>query len=514
MPKEPLMIVARRVFAVFMGLFLLLSFGGYLVVDRIATAALDPQFLKDELVAVDAYEFTYDVLFPLAVDEMYKEQSYWLPDNLGAIELPPQQEVEDILERLLRDVFPPEFLQDRVEHAIDQLIPYFAGDTDSFELRLSLGDKVEYALSGNPSPVQRAFDDLNIAQMLVTGAIATFEQQLIEQAEAAGTSEAEARATAEALGIDKEAASEWLSDNLFTVIDDIRPFLTGEATAFDAQVLFDEQPELAEVLSNLLGTDAEELAAVGFSYSSADLNEAVAGIGDDDPSGGPDGRGAGGLDASSFDDQLDFLRGDFTWTSEDFIADMTEDGEVSREDIDNVRTNIRRVGTIARWGSLAAVILLAISIGFMGGRGWAGRLLWATGSLLIVSAIWFASTGPVYAAFGEEQLHDALVEATNDWPNSIEAANVSFIEKVEAITDSIADGFLSRALQVLIASFILTAAAIGWKFFGGDGGGIGGLGGLWKSTASMSDAASVTADQDARPDEAEEPLESNEDPAT
>ena len=182
----------------------------------------------------------------------------------------------------------------------------------------------------------------------------------------------------------------------------------------------------------------------------------VAGIGDDGPSGG--------LDASAFDDQLDFLRADFVWTSEDFIGDMTEDGSVSREDIDNVRKWSGRIGSAFRWGSLASVILLAVSIGFLGGRGWAGRLLWGAGSLLIVSAIWFASTGPVYAAFGEEPLHDALVEATESWPDSIDAANLRFVEKVEAITDSIADGFSARALQVMIASFILTAAAIGWKF--------------------------------------------------
>jgi hypothetical protein len=484
------MIVVRRAFAIFMGLFLLLSFGAFLVVDRVATAALDPQFIKDELVAVDAYEFTHDVLLPLAVDEMYEEQSEWLPENFGAVELPPQQEVADILERLLRDVFPPEFLQQRVEDALDQLIPYFAGDTDSFQLRLSLGERVDYALSGNPSPVQRAFDELNIAQMLVNGAVASFEQQLIAQAEAAGISEAEARATAAALGIDTEAASEWLSDNLFTVINDIRPFLIGEATAFDAQVLFDEQPELAELLSNLLGKSPEELAAVGFSYSSADLNEAVAGIGDDGPSGGAGAgdRGAGGIDASAFDDQLDFLRADFVWTSEDFIADMTEDGAVSREDIDNVRKWSGRIGSAFRWGSLASVILLAVSIGFLGGRGWAGRLLWGAGSLLIVSAIWFASTGPVYAAFGEEPLHDALVEATESWPDSIDAANLRFVEKVEAITDSIADGFSARALQVMIASFILTAAAIGWKFSPRIGET------LWVSSGSPSNDAEETSE--------------------
>ena len=494
----------RRIFAVLMGLFLLVSFGGYLVVDRIATAALDPDFLKDELVAIDAYEFTYDVLLGLAVDEMYEKQSEWLPENFGAVELPPQQEVEDILERLLREVLPPKFLQDRVEHALDELIPYFAGDTDSFELILSLGEKVDYALSGNPSPVQRAFDELNIAQMLVSGAVASFEQQLIEQARAAGVSEAEARATAEALRIDTVAASKWLSENLFSVVDDIRPFLTGEATAFDAQVLFDEQPALAEVLSNLLGTDAAELAAVGFSYSSADLNEAVAGIGDDEPSvGAPTG-----LDASSFEDQLDFLRADFVWTSADFIADMIEDGEVTLEEIEEARRWFSRIRSTLRWGSLAAVMLLAVSIGFMGGRSWAGRLLWGAGSLLIVSSLWFFSTGPVYSAFAEDQLHDALVEATQDWPSSIETANARFIENVESIADSFADGVSTRALQVMIASLLLTGAAVGWKFRGGDSGGFGGrFGALWKPTASRtSDAGAGIEDADAEdsetPDEA------------
>ena len=296
------MIVVRRIFAVLMGLFLLVSFGGYLFVDRIASAALDPQFLKDELVRVDAYEFAYETLLPLAVDELLSEQNDWLPENFGAVELPANAEVKRVLDELLRDVFPPAFIQDRVEHVLDQLIPYLTGETDSFEIRFALGERVEYALAGDPSPLQRAFDELQIGRMLIEGAIASYEQQLVAQAEAAGIDADEARAKLDALGIDPEAATEWLSENLFTVIDDLRPFLTGEADAFDAQVLFDEQPALTELLATLLGTTAEELQAQGFSFSSADLNEAIAGMGDgDQPADGSSRRPAGGVPAAGPD---------------------------------------------------------------------------------------------------------------------------------------------------------------------------------------------------------------------
>ncbi len=482
------MIVMRRIFAVFMGLLLLVSFGTYLVADRVASAALDPQFLKDELVLVEAYDFVYDVALPLAIEELLSEQNDWLPENFGDVELPSEQDLVRVLDELLRDIFPPEFIRDRVEHVLDQFIPYLAGDTDSFEIRLSLGERVDYALSGDPSPIQRAFDELNIGKMLIEGAIASYEQQLI----AAGVDVGEARAKLDALGIDSEAATDWLSENFFTVIDDVRPFLTGEAESFDARILFDEQPTLTDLLSTLLGKTPEELQAEGFTYSNFDLNEALAGIGDDGvEDGGPSGSApAGGLDPTSFEAQLDFLRRDFVWTSDDFVALLTEDGTTTREDIDAVRSYVRRIGTIARWGSLAVVISLAVAIGFMGGRGWAGRLLWGAGSLLVVSALWFASTGPVYARFGEERLHDQLVEATEGWPDSIDAASVSFVEKVETITDSIADGLSTRALQALIASFVLTAAATGWTYWTRDGDA------AWMAEASGPDDA-------ASPDDAE-----------
>ena len=487
------MIVVRRIFAVLMGLFLLVSFGGYLFVDRIASAALDPQFLKDELVRVDAYEFAYETLLPLAVDELLSEQNDWLPENFGAVELPANAEVKRVLDELLRDVFPPAFIQDRVEHVLDQLIPYLTGETDSFEIRFALGERVEYALAGDPSPLQRAFDELQIGRMLIEGAIASYEQQLVAQAEAAGVDVDEAQAKLDALGIDTEAATEWLSENLFTVIDDLRPFLTGEADAFDAQVLFDEQPALTELLANLLGTTAEELQARGFTFSSADLNEAIAGMGDgDQPADGSSRRPASGVPAagpdpaSAFESQLDFLRRDFVWTSEDFVASIIEDGTVSRGDIEAVRVNIGRVGTIARWGSLAAVISLALSIGFMGGRRWAGRLLWAAGSLLIVSAFWFATTGPVYAQLLQPRIHDALVDATESWPDSIDAASESFVQKVETISDSAVGGLSARSLQVLVGSFALSAAAAGWMYStrrDGDG--------EWVAPASASDGGTA-----------------------
>jgi hypothetical protein len=60
----------------------------------------------------------------------------------------------------------------------------------------------------------------------------------------------------------------------------------------------------------------------------------------------------------------------------------------------------------------------------------------------------------------------------------------------------------------MIASLLLTGAAVGWKFRGGDSGGFGGrFGALWKPTASRtSDAGAGIEDADAEdsetPDEA------------
>ena len=68
-------------------------------------------------------------------------------------------------------------------------------------------------------------------------------------------------------------------------------------------------------------------------------------------------------------------RAGFTLTLDDVYGSDAE-GIETREDADDIRRWIGRLATSIRWGLFGVVVLLAIVIGFLGGRRWPTRMLW------------------------------------------------------------------------------------------------------------------------------------------
>lgn len=453
------MIVFRRVIAVFLTFVLMGTFGACIVIDRVAGEVFSADFVKDELVSLDAYEFTTDVLYTQAVDELLTGQDDWLPANFGATEFRSELQAQQTLVALLETVFPPDYLRRVAEHVIDEFVPYLTGETDSFEIRLDLGDRIELALArenGQPSPVEKAFRELNYARSIIDGAIDSFVEEGEAEAARQGAGSIDVGGLIEAQIGDRDAAAEWFTEQVFTVVDDLLPYLLGHSSSFETHISFDENPALAEVLALLLDEDAAVLAAEGYTYDDRQLNET---LDESNTSGGTD-----------IDRRLEFMREDYVYTERDFLDDITED-DTDVGDFDNVRGRIDSFRTALRFGAIAMVLGSVFTIGVMGGRRWPTRWMWGAGALVVVSALWFVTTGPVWSQFGQPQIHDALLESTADWSDNVENVRLSFIDRVEEFADDIADGFASRALKVFGASLLVFVLAALWAYFKYPGGG-------------------------------------------
>ena len=441
------MIVLRRALAVLLTAALALVFGACLVATRTADA-LDPAFLKEEVERVDAYDFLHEVLLPLTLEEALAEQSDWLPDNFAAVELPAEADAPRVL---LRDVFPPEYLREQAEQAIDALVPYLAGRSDAFELRFALADRVDAALAhapGEPSPVERAFRDLDLGRVLLDGAFATFEEQALAAAAEAGVERSVAASELARFVPDRDAAAQWFTGELSRAMDALHPYLAGDADSFAVEVRFDDQPGLAAVLAEMLQRDPAVLAGEGFAYSDRDLNTALGG-------GDPAAR-------EERDRRLDTLRRDFVYTHGDFAEDITGDGGSAR--LDGARRWTNRLRGALPWAGVAPAAALLLAIGALGGRRWPTRALWAAGALLAVSAGWYALFGPLYGQYAEPALHDRLVEATAGWSQRLDAVRPHVIEKTETVAGDFVGGMASRARLWLAASAAAFAAAALWAY--------------------------------------------------
>jgi hypothetical protein len=447
------MIVFRRVISVFLTFVLMGTFGACIVIDRVAVEVFDADFIKDELISLDAYEFTTDVLYTQAVDELLTGQDDWLPANFGATEFRSEEQAQQTLVELLETIFPPDYLLQVAEHVIDEFIPYVTGETNSFEIRLDLGDRIKFALArvnGQPSPVEEAFRELNYARSIIDGAMDSVIEESEAEAARQGAGGLDVGGLIEEQIGGRDAAAEWFTEQIFTVVDDLLPYLLGQSPSFETHISFDENPALALVLAQLLEEDAAVLEAEGYTYDDRQLNETL----DESNTNG----------TTAIDRRLEFMREDYVYTERDFLEDIAEDG-TDIDDFDNTRGRVNSFRTALRFGAIAAVLGSVFTIGVMGGRRWPTRWMWGSGALLVVSALWFVTTGPVWSQFGQPEVHDALIESTDDWSDNVASVRLSFIDRVEEFADDIADGFASRAMKVFGASLVVFVLAALWAYF-------------------------------------------------
>lgn len=123
--------------------------------------------------------------------------------------------------------------------------------------------------------------------------------------------------------------------------------------------------------------------------------------------------------------------------------------------------------------------MLLVSIGFLGGRGWSGRVIWASAFLLasavLIFAIWgpgydaLAKSGPIYGAAGIGDLdklrQDALADISQsggDFPETARLAANKAFDIAESIVDGFASGIAGRSLTLAGIGLIGLLAAIFW----------------------------------------------------
>jgi hypothetical protein len=130
------------------------------------------------------------------------------------------------------------------------------------------------------------------------------------------------------------------------------------------------------------------------------------------------------------------------------------------------------------------LLVLLVVIAFMGGRGWAGRVAYAAGCLLISGGIIFAIFGPGYTAFAktgpiydtagvsdlQELRRDALNDITEgggDFPNTARLAANKAFDTVESIADGFASGIAGDSLTLAMFALAIMVAAIFWGVISG-----------------------------------------------
>ena len=191
----------------------------------------------------------------------------------------------------------------------------------------------------------------------------------------------------------------------------------------------------------------------GWKYTQDDLKEELAERGDDT--------------VETLDDVRAFLADGWTYTDADFREDVSERaGASALDDLDRGRDALKRSRTY-RWVVYVPMIVLLVVIGFLGGRGWSGRVAWAAGFLVIAAALITMAFGPLYGSLASSGFEDArattIREMTpSEFADTSRLATNKAFDMVESIADGFASGIASSSRSLMVIGLIALAVALFW----------------------------------------------------
>ena len=373
--------------------------------------------IKDLLRETNAYDLVYDEVIVTFLEGLGAQEVEFLgllvsrQEILGAMKV----------------VAPPIWVQQQAELVIDEAGPYITGRADSFRVDISLVDNKRDAVRVVGELVDQKLRDAVSGLPVCTLAQVPAQLQAIQAGQLP---------TCIPPGINVLEIIARLNINLAAaqIID----------RAIPDQVAY-TQVDLRRDLFSAGGVDAvdaldrmRDLVANGWTYSDVDLTQDL----------DQDGK-------DLLDDVRAALSDGWVYTEEDFredlvdlldVAEVDVDGEEALSNFDRFRSRIDLARNL-RWLAFIPLLLSLVSIGFMGGRGWYGRVAWAGGYLAVTAGVIFMVSGPIYDRYagdaidkGREEALEAIQDSDSNFKGTERLAAEKGFEVVANIGDDFSDG--------------------------------------------------------------------------
>ncbi|MBI2958512.1 MAG: hypothetical protein HYY32_06675 [Chloroflexi bacterium] len=106
--------------------------------------------------------------------------------------------------------------------------------------------------------------------------------------------------------------------------------------------------------------------------------------------------------------------------------------------------------------------LVLIGIGFLGGRRWSSRLMWASAVLLVTAVAVTILFGPVFSATAQPQIHQQLDRMGTAAGGFQGLLNQKAASMAENAVMAFVSGLLKQGVLLLVTSTILLFASIVW----------------------------------------------------
>ena len=229
------MIWLRRAFAILLAVVFIILSVLVMVAFRVNGTVGNPDFYAEQLHQADVYHFIYDDVLPAALEESGVGED---AEGVGAIISPFKPHLVDVA----RQTVPPEWLQSQVEHAVNEVVPYAWGKTDTLSITIQLKDRVEAGAGALKNLLHKedVFPVLYEQLIeLITDEMAPAEDETLDML---AISEEEMETM-----LRRVVPEDWLLAQLDSAIDEMVPYLTKETEHFTLEI------DLTEPLNKLEG---------------------------------------------------------------------------------------------------------------------------------------------------------------------------------------------------------------------------------------------------------------------
>jgi hypothetical protein len=314
---------------------------------------------------------------------------------------------DDQIVDALAEVLPQEWLAERINDAFDAFGPYLTGREDTFTLSIPLRERVAVSVAGIVAAVdaeyQALFESLPTCTLVQLPGLNLSLDELPECLP---------------LGVGYDQVKALVGLDIVEALTDAVVDQIPDSIAFTEQDLEAAMGDAADL------DQARDLLKNGLTFTDEDLRELIL-------------EEAGQDELDFFDDVRMALRDGITFTDQDLRDEMGSDS-IS---LDDGRDWIKRVRQFLLV-LLVPLVLLMVTIGFLGGRNWWSRLAWAGVPLVLAGAIVAGSLGAA---------KDILRTFTEDPIQDLEIVQV-FIDKLLEVRGELVSTFVDPMLfQGIIA---------------------------------------------------------------
>jgi len=386
-------------------------------VDDIATAAVE--LISEE----ETYQYLLDQMVEPTIEENLST-TVNLPLEIALS----REEITSAVE----EVLPQSWVDAQLREVADDIVAYAKGEIDNIEVTVDLADRKEAAREvltklANDK-LERLFNSLpSCTTAEFISSIEHLSQDELPDCRPAGISYTEFKSS---LNIDVDA----------TIAAGIDQMVLNQIP--DQWIYNDEdlRQSLGEGNEGFLD-DARDYVSDGWTFTEADLRDKLS----------SDGQ-------QNIDDVRDWIGNGYTLTEADLRDRISNEDDLNSFDDARDWINTARTWLWALW--LIPVIFL-IAIGFLGGRNWKSRLMWALCVLFVCSLIICVAVAISYSHEAKSKTQDAIDTSKYDGIELVIARKGN--EMIENAASDFASDIRDNALYTMIVSGAGIAGVIGWS---------------------------------------------------